>query len=1335
MVASEVTVPEGCHVFLRGLCWGMEPNPDIDGDHIAGDAVAGDQSYTLDGLTQGNTYYVRAYAVTDNGLAYGDEQSFTPDHVYVDLGLPSGTLWATCNVSASAPEDYGDYFAWGETQPKEVYNWSTYQYCDGNRYTMTKYCGNSNYGNGGFTDSLTTLLPEDDAATANMGTGWRMPTSVDWAELYNNTTNTWTTQNGVYGRLFTAPNGSSIFLPDAGYRFDNDLFDAGSFGYYWSSSLNKVDSDCARHFGFGSDYYSVDYNGRRFGYPVRGVRSSALSTSFTVTTEHQGGRTSLDPNNGQVKWTTGDQMVIGNDNGETAVFTLQSGEGTMEGVFGASNGFGTVGPFTAAYPSDAVIENGKVTFNLPSTQAIAETETFANGANPMVARSDENNLSFKNLCGGLGIRLKGLGTHVTAIRITSMDTTEKLWGTYEVSNYTADEPSLTVAAGNQGTNVITLTCDVFLTTEAKTFFVMLPPGTLAAGFTVEVLDGDEVLTTMETIGEVFFIERNLLKFFNEILIDLEFDGNVEIPSGLNNMDIVVTNFGEDAIPDENGDFFIGYSTSLTMKNATNNEVIYMSIPSVDNEIAKGEGRTQNYDLNAKETALYYALTMIPFGLCQTKDATLNSIKDVLYDLDCVQALENAIEQSVNQSGYLRAEDIGAELNAVWNYLEAELLAPFLEMQSSNSGDNLGHIVLKKDGTTRLEQPQIQPNNGRYRGIRLDIESASFNESSNTWTLNLTGYSDNGVFIGMKKGTVVDGHVHPVDGRTPYFLPPMNVGKFMGIFTSFGGLKDYFVDTWRLFTEDDFWFDDMTWDKAKLQNISFELGPNENALCMYSPKDDTATAVVNCVYSIMQVVGMGLDAILTSRGNSEFFTSLFSNQELCATIAGLYGHHENFTTAANDLLSWAEDLFATEAFRQFINPKCNVDKILDKLASSSSRAAVEYVGNSLGTLASWDLFDSFPFTVEAEYNSILPTVSTDTCEVLSPTQAAVIAELESMGTLSVTEVGVCYRTTILPSVNDYCVSYSSIQMPGSYQCLLNNLQPNTTYYARAYAKCPLDIVVYGNQVSFTTHEYVDLGLSSGLLWATCNVGASSPEDYGDFFAWAETEPKSTYCWHSYKYAFNPKFYPENPPAEAIDNSDDTLHHEPGSNGLPNLGFFKYNTKAAYFAYEGGDVTGPNGEVVMGPDGITTLESVDDAALANWGGDWRMPTKQEWTDLVNETTKSWDVVNGIGGIRFTGPNGNSIFLPAAGVCYGADHSFYYNCGNLPHGEYWSNEIDPDKPYQANILFFDDPTFTGDTAYFPYGIVASEIEFISQYGVDVVEFIRYQGRPVRAVYDPQD
>lgn len=153
----------------------------------------------------------------------------------VDLGLPSGTLWATCNVGAYTPEQYGDYFAWGETEPKEEYNWGTYKWCMGTYNTLTKYSTLSSYGYNGFTDGLTELLPEDDAATANWGEDWQMPSIDQMFELLQNTTTVWTTLNCVNGLLCTASNGNSIFLPAAGLMSGTTFYnDNSSHGYYWS---------------------------------------------------------------------------------------------------------------------------------------------------------------------------------------------------------------------------------------------------------------------------------------------------------------------------------------------------------------------------------------------------------------------------------------------------------------------------------------------------------------------------------------------------------------------------------------------------------------------------------------------------------------------------------------------------------------------------------------------------------------------------------------------------------------------------------------------------------------------------------------------------------------------------------------------------------------------------------------------------------------------------------------------------------------------------------------------------------------------------------------------
>lgn len=199
-------------------------------------------------------------------------------HTYVDLGLPSGTLWATCNVGADKPEDYGDYFAWGETKTKTTYKWSTYKYGNADYNRLTKYSAHPLLEYIDFIDNLTILQPNDDAATVNWGAGWRMATKEEWEELFQNTTNIWAIQNGVGGRLITAANGSSIFLPAAGWRAQEGRYGCGNTGCYWSSSLGEDDPFCAEQIYFFSGayiYYNYSLVNRRYvGNSVRAVCSA-----------------------------------------------------------------------------------------------------------------------------------------------------------------------------------------------------------------------------------------------------------------------------------------------------------------------------------------------------------------------------------------------------------------------------------------------------------------------------------------------------------------------------------------------------------------------------------------------------------------------------------------------------------------------------------------------------------------------------------------------------------------------------------------------------------------------------------------------------------------------------------------------------------------------------------------------------------------------------------------------------------------------------------------------------------------------------------------------------
>jgi hypothetical protein len=188
---------------------------------------------------------------------------------WVDLGLPSGTLWATCNVGANSPEEYGDYFAWGETFSKDYYDWTTYKWCNGSMDGITKY----SYGsyNIYFIDFKSELEPEDDVAYVQWGPSWRMPTKAQQDELREHCTWTWTTQNGVNGYLVIGPNGNSIFLPVAGNSCEELPCNAESGGFYWSRTLNIEINQVAYFLYFDSENVRLSCHNRSLGFPVRAV--------------------------------------------------------------------------------------------------------------------------------------------------------------------------------------------------------------------------------------------------------------------------------------------------------------------------------------------------------------------------------------------------------------------------------------------------------------------------------------------------------------------------------------------------------------------------------------------------------------------------------------------------------------------------------------------------------------------------------------------------------------------------------------------------------------------------------------------------------------------------------------------------------------------------------------------------------------------------------------------------------------------------------------------------------------------------------------------------------
>jgi hypothetical protein len=193
---------------------------------------------------------------------------------FVDLDLPSGTLWAKCNIGADEEHEYGDYFAWGETETKKNYDWHTYKYCDGNFNELTKYCCHKAFGHDEFIDDITELEPSDDAAHVNMGGKWCIPTEKQWEELLS-LKNVWVENyknKKIDGMLLTAKNGNTLFLPAAGYADNTRFYNTNLYARYMANSIDATLSYSCNHFGFADDNPGyISQKSRYNGNPVRAV--------------------------------------------------------------------------------------------------------------------------------------------------------------------------------------------------------------------------------------------------------------------------------------------------------------------------------------------------------------------------------------------------------------------------------------------------------------------------------------------------------------------------------------------------------------------------------------------------------------------------------------------------------------------------------------------------------------------------------------------------------------------------------------------------------------------------------------------------------------------------------------------------------------------------------------------------------------------------------------------------------------------------------------------------------------------------------------------------------
>lgn len=359
--------------------------------------------------------------VTVDG-SYGN----TEGHTWVDLGLPSGTHWATQNLGALSAAEYGEYYAWGETDVKDIYDWATYKYCNGSATTLTKYC---NAASKGTRDNLTVLQPDDDAVTAEWGDSWCIPTKEQFDELFNPeyTITTWTQQNGLWGRLVTSKiNGKSLFLPAAGYVKNNSLTSNGSGGYYATRNLYEADADFNVSLNFGSSSTNDNnYTFRCYGQSIRPVFSSyiLMSTRYLrldvdSTATLSATVVNLNGTSSEISWSSSDESIA-----------TVSSAGVVKGI---SRGHATI---------SATTTNGLVGFckvvvgaNTPSFEVVEELSLASGDYDDVYNKADgkwykKNNLNEYEEYGIMPVvgSLDDLTYYIGKLVILSTDNHEYRW--------------------------------------------------------------------------------------------------------------------------------------------------------------------------------------------------------------------------------------------------------------------------------------------------------------------------------------------------------------------------------------------------------------------------------------------------------------------------------------------------------------------------------------------------------------------------------------------------------------------------------------------------------------------------------------------------------------------------------------------------------------------------------------------------------------------------------------------------------------------------------------------------------------------------------------------
>ncbi len=1079
-------------------------------------------------------------------------------HEFVDLGLPSGTKWATCNVGATTPEGFGNYYAWAETSPKDYYSWDNYIYCDGIGSRITKYATGYSYSQD--PDGLTDLEMSDDVARVDWGGSWRIPTEEEMTELFYNCNWTWVTQNGISGYKVTSTvNGNSIFLPATGAKGDGYVSNQ-EYAYYWTNSIRDYVNNSANAL-----YYIKAY-----APTSTGNLSRCSGASIRAVCNIEGGNTQT-----KVAIYKEDDVIYSRPIAEIdsikfereyngistekyyRIKNVESGLylNAVNYDFHYTGSFGGVNCTAYAQDADQIFkfevsgDKFKVITNsgyyLYCQKWIVDAQTA--GVDLSFVKNDDE--TYDIMFGESYFAVDELNGYYYPF----CNATEGEKATWVLEEATP-LPTYTVSVSATEGGTTSASVNSMAQGGSVTLFATPESGYRFVNWTV---NGSEVST------------ENI--FVATITANTEFVANFEERTTESGISLTK----EYRIKDVASGCYLNIANNYIHSGGTNGGVNCVAYAENNNQIFVFEASGTNYYLKSKSGYYIYCQQWNVDGLTYGSELTFIDNPDGTYYIK-------------NGANYFKVEDVNgvyypfcdapADLRATWileqvGGEEPEPIPTYTVSVSATEGGTVTTSAesVEEGGSVILT---ATPETG-YRFVNWTLNN-NVVSVSNPFIATITANSE---FVANfeaeenQSGELHNGHEY-VDLGLPSGLKwaTCNVGATAP--EEYGNNYAWGETTPQSWLATEYTYNDnpeVLPLSADAANVNWGGNWRMPTYEEIGELEDTN----NCTWTWTTQNGVsGYKVTSKKNGNSIFLPG-----------------------AANSGYYWSSSAYPGSTFYAYC------------LMFTSVSVNCDYSQRNYGQSVR---------AVFGEKQSF--TVSVSATEGGTATASASSVEQGGSVTLTATaNSGYVFKNwtlggEVVSTENPYTVTVTA----------------NSEFVANFEAEENQSGELHNG------HEYVDLGLPSGLKWATCNVGATTPEEYGSYFAWGETEPKATYDLSNYKWC--------NGTADSMT---------------------KYCTDSEY------------GIV----DNKTTLELSDDAARVNWGGSWRMPTKAEQDELMDtdNCTWEWTTQNEVNGYKVTSKkNGNSIFLPAAGLIVQNRLVYADTEGNL-----WSSSNDGD--YSAHNIGF--------------------------------------------------